>query len=90
MHSHDPEGFQLREPTSKRIHHVPQAVIGVHHWWADDSHDKLNKIGFPVWAIFEHATSIWLKALVVPNNCLGKVVAYLFLCTVEEQGGLVH
>ncbi|KAG6866887.1 hypothetical protein C0993_007386 [Termitomyces sp. T159_Od127] len=88
MHAHDPEGFQLREPTSKCIHRVAQAPIGVHHQWAADGHDKLNKIGFPIWGIFEHATSVWLKVSVVPNNRLGKVVAYLFLCAVEEHEGI--
>ncbi|KAF8224364.1 hypothetical protein L208DRAFT_1381107 [Tricholoma matsutake] len=47
-----------------------------------DGHDK---IGFPVWAVVDDATGKWLDdAYVVPNNWLGEVIGYLFLCLVEK------
>lgn len=45
-------------------------------------------IGFPVWAIVDDATGQWLDAWVVPSNRMGGVVLYLFLCAVEDVGGM--
>ena len=88
MHMHDDPGFELREPTSKRIHRVPKYPLGIHQRWAADGHDKLYKIGFPIYAIVDDATSKWLGAWVAPSNHLGDVVAYVFLDTVEKYQGL--
>ncbi|KZP09081.1 hypothetical protein FIBSPDRAFT_914137 [Athelia psychrophila] len=44
-------------------------------------HDKLYKIGLPIWAK-------WLGAWVVTSNHIGKIIVYLFLCLVEKFGGL--
>lgn len=88
MHVQDAEGFHLREPTSKKIHHVKKAPIGIHERWSGDRHDKLNCIGFPIWAIVDNATSKWLGAWVVPSNRLGTVVGYLFLDLIERIGGM--
>ena len=52
-----------------------------------DGHDKLYKIGFPIWAIVDDATSKWLGAWVVPSNRMGNVIAYLWLCAVQKYGG---
>ncbi|KAG6855328.1 hypothetical protein H0H87_004908 [Tephrocybe sp. NHM501043] len=90
MHDHDSEGFELREPTGKRIHRVKKFPIGIHHRWSADGHDKLYKIGFPVWAIVEDATSKWLNAWVVPSNRTGDIIAYLWLCNVEKYGERFH
>lgn len=87
MHMHDDEGFELREPSSKRVLRVPKYPLGIHQRWAADGHDKLYKIGFPIYGIVDDATSKWLGAWVVPNNRLGDVVAYLFLETVEKYQG---
>ncbi|KAG6885793.1 hypothetical protein C0992_004893 [Termitomyces sp. T32_za158] len=62
MHNHDAEGFVLCNPTSKRVFRVKKFPVGIHHCWAADGHDKLYKIGFPIWAIIEDATSNWLDA----------------------------
>ena len=87
MHTHDSEAFATREPTAKRIHRVKKHPIGIHQRWSADGHDKLYKIGFPIWAIVDDATSKWLGAWVVPSNRMGNVVAYLWLCAVEKYGG---
>ncbi len=87
MHTHDGDAFALRDPTAKRILRVKKYPIGIHARWAADGHDKLYKIGFPIWAIIEDATGKWLGAWVVPSNRTGNIVAYLWLCTVEKHKG---
>ncbi|KAJ7580940.1 hypothetical protein C8J56DRAFT_1057911 [Mycena floridula] len=56
MHTHDPKGFDGRESTAKRIFCVPKVPLGIHHCWAGDGHDKLYKIGFPIWAACDTLT----------------------------------
>jgi len=87
MHEEDPEGFDFRSPTAKKIQRFPKHPIGINERWAGDGHDKLNKIGIMIWAVVDDATSKWLGAWVVPNNRLGVVVAYLALSLIEEMGG---
>lgn len=87
MHMHAPEGFDKREPTAKKIFRVKKVPVGVHERWAGDGHDKLYKIGFAIWAVVDDATGRWLGAWVVPSNRMGDIVAYLFLCLVEEYKG---
>jgi hypothetical protein len=87
MHAFDPDGFENREPGSKKIIRVKKCPIGIHERWAGDGHDKLYSIGFPIWGVVDDATSRWLGAWVVPSNRMGSVVAYLFLCLVEDIGG---
>ncbi|KAF8952860.1 hypothetical protein BDZ97DRAFT_1909005 [Flammula alnicola] len=88
MHIHDAEAFLAREPGAKRIHRVPKAPIGIHERWAGDGHDKLYKIGFPIWAVVDDATGKYLGAWVVPSNRMGDIIGYLFLCLVERYKGL--
>ena len=88
MQIHDNDGFDKRDPTSKKIHCELKVPIGVNEWWSADGHDKLYGIGFPVWAIVDNATGWWLDAWVVPSNHMGGVVLYLFLCAVEDVGGM--
>jgi hypothetical protein len=38
--------------------------------------------------IVDDATGQWLDAWVVPSNRMGGVVLYLFLCAVEDVGGM--
>lgn len=87
MHLHDADAFLAREPGAKRIHRVPKAPIGVHERWSGDGHDKLYKIGFPIWAVVDDATARWLAAWVVPSNRMGDVIGYLFLCLVLKYKG---
>jgi hypothetical protein len=87
MHTHDNDAFASREPTAKHIFRVPKHPIGIHQRWSADGHDKLYKIGFPIWAIVDDATGRWLDGWVVPSNRMGDIVAYLFLCAVEKYGG---
>ena len=87
MHEQDPEGFDFRSPTAKKIQRFPKCPIGINERWAGDGHDKLNKIGIAIWAVVDDATSKWLGAWVVPSNRLGAVVAYLGLSLIEEKGG---
>ncbi|KAF8524527.1 hypothetical protein JB92DRAFT_2827010 [Gautieria morchelliformis] len=72
MHLHDPVGFELRP----------------HHEWSRDGHDKLTKIGFPVWDLRDVWSGQWLGIWVVPNNCLKLAIAYLYLSLVETLGGM--
>lgn len=87
MHVHDPEGFEKRSPSAKKIRRITKGPIGIHERWAAGSYDKLNKIGFPIWAIVDVATGKWLGAWVVPSDRLNETVAYLFLSCVEQYGG---
>lgn len=87
MHLHDNDAFEGREPFAKRVHRVPKYPIGIHEQWSGDGHDKLYKIGFPIWAMVDNATGKWLGAWVVPSNRMGEIVAYLFLCLVEKYEG---
>ena len=87
MHTHVPEGFAKRDPTAKKIFRVAKVPLGIHERWSCDGHDKLYKIGFPVYAIVDDATSKWLGAWIVPSNRVGFIIGYLFLCLVEEYEG---
>ena len=87
MHAHDDAGFKHRDLTAKKVLQFPKVPLGIHEHWGGDGHDKLYKIGFPIWAMVDDATGRWLGAWVVPSNRMGEIVAYLFLCCVEEYGG---
>lgn len=88
MHTHDPTGFIKQDPTAKRIHREPKVPLGINERWSADGHDKLNGIGFPVWVIVDDAVGKWLGIWVVPSNRLGHIIAYLYLETVENVGGM--
>ncbi|KIM46705.1 hypothetical protein M413DRAFT_440291 [Hebeloma cylindrosporum] len=88
MHTHDEDGFTMRDPSSKRILRVVKSNIGIHERWSGDGHDKLYSIGFPIWAVVDEATTKWLGAWVVPSNRLGDVVGYLCLLLIEKFGGM--
>ncbi len=88
MHDHNPDGFVQRGPNAKKVLRVPKNPIGINERWSADGHDKLYKIGFPVWAVVDDATARWLDAWVVPSNRMGDIIAYLFLCLVEKLGGV--
>jgi hypothetical protein len=87
MHTQDEEGFHLREPTAKKIPRSRKNPIGIHERWSGDGHDKLNSIGFPIWAVVDEATSKWLGGWVLPSNRLGIIIGYVYLCLVEHYGG---
>ncbi|KAJ6579720.1 hypothetical protein DFH09DRAFT_862317, partial [Mycena vulgaris] len=87
MQEHDHDSFAGREPTAKKIFRVAKYPIGIHHRWACDGHDKLYKIGLPVWAIVDDATGKILKGRVVPSNRMGDIIVFLFLCLVAMFGG---
>ena len=88
MHLHDPEGFQSRDPGAKRIRRAVAVPIGIHEQWSGDGHDKLYRIGFPIWAVTDAATTRILGAWVVPSNRMGEIIGYLFLLLVEEYKGM--
>ena len=87
MHKLDPEAFAGRAPTAKKIHRVPMVALGIHHCWSADGHDKLNKIGFLVWAIRDMWSGKWLGIWVVPDNRLKVVITYLYLSLIEKYSG---
>ena len=90
MHAHDGEGFDMREPTAKKIRHFPKHPLGINERWAGDGHDKLYRIGFPIWAVVDDATSKFLGAWVLPSNRTGKSIAYCFLDLVDKLGGKIN
>jgi hypothetical protein len=87
MQELDPGAFASRAPTAKKIHRVPIVAMGPHHWWSADGHEKLNKIRFPVWAIWDVWSGKWLGIWVVLDNCLKMVIAHLYLKLIKEMGG---
>lgn len=88
MRTYDPEGFTLREPKVKRIHRTALISIGPHEYWSMDGHDKLTRIGFPVYGIRDVWSGKWLGLWTVPNNRLKNIIAYLYLSLVEEVEGM--
>ena len=52
MWKQDPEGFAICEPAvSKKVLRTPLVALGPHHEWSADGHDKLSKLGFPIYGI---------------------------------------
>ncbi|KAJ7214151.1 hypothetical protein C8J57DRAFT_1601861 [Mycena rebaudengoi] len=88
LHTRDSDSFEGREPMAKKIHRVPKFPLGIHQRWAGDGHDKLYKLGYPIWAMVDDATAKILRAWVVPSNRMGDIIAYMFLCLAEEYGGV--
>ncbi|KAF9060796.1 hypothetical protein BDP27DRAFT_1429663 [Rhodocollybia butyracea] len=84
----DPEGFQARDPTAKKIKRSVLVCLGPHHEWSGNGHDKLSAIGFPIWGVRDIRSGKWLGLWVVPNNRLKDTVGYLFLKLVHEYGGM--
>jgi hypothetical protein len=87
MHVLEPEAFAGREPAAKKVHQVALVALGPHHQWSGDGHDKLVKIGFPVWGIRDMWEGKWLGLWTVPDNRLKVTIAYLYLSLVADLGG---
>ncbi|TFK51655.1 hypothetical protein OE88DRAFT_1628795 [Heliocybe sulcata] len=88
MRALDPKGFEIRDPTAKKVHRVPVVCLGPNHKWTGDGHDKLAEIGFPIWGMRDVWSGKWLGLWVVPSNRYKVTVAYLYLCLVETYGGI--
>ncbi|KIJ53062.1 hypothetical protein M422DRAFT_243033 [Sphaerobolus stellatus SS14] len=86
MQFQDPEGFQLRDPISKRIKRRALVNISIHEEWSGDGHDKLKRIGLAIYGVCNVWSGKWLGLWGVPDNRLKDVVAYLWLTLVEEYG----
>jgi hypothetical protein len=89
MHKHNPAGFEIRQPYAKKILRFPKHPIGPNERWAADGHDKLNQIGYPIYAFVDDATSKILGLYIVPDNRNVDIVAYCYLDVVEKQGGML-
>jgi hypothetical protein len=87
MHVEEPDGFRLCEPTMKKIKRGVLTSLGPHHEWSSDGHDKLVKLGFPIWGIRDKWSGKWLGLWVVPNNRYQEAIAYLYLSLVAELAG---
>ena len=87
MWMHDLGSFAIRELPSRKIHKVMLISIRPHEQWSKDRYDKLCKIGFPVYGIRNVWSGKQLDLWVVPNNQLKTIIAYLYLCLIEEQSG---
>jgi hypothetical protein len=88
MRVQDPDGFAIREPSAgKKVFRVALVSIGPHHEWSADGHDKLSRLGFPIWGICDKWSSKWLGLWVVPNNRLKVAIGYLYLSLVKKLGG---
>jgi len=70
MHVLEPEAFAGQEPTAKKVHRVALVALGPHHQWSGDRHDKLVKIGFPVWGIRDMWEGKWLGLWTILDNAL--------------------
>jgi hypothetical protein len=66
----DPEGFEHREPKARKVNRTPLTARGPNHEWLGDGHDKLARLGFPIWGIRDKWSGKWLGLWVVPNNRL--------------------
>ncbi|KIK79777.1 hypothetical protein PAXRUDRAFT_160336 [Paxillus rubicundulus Ve08.2h10] len=86
MRIHEPDGFALQEPTAKKISRSSLVSLGPHHEWSGDGHDKLNVVGFPIWAARDVFSGKWLGMWVVPNNHCGNTITYLYLSLVHQYG----
>ncbi|THH28069.1 hypothetical protein EUX98_g6112 [Antrodiella citrinella] len=88
MRAVDAEGFELRKPKTKKPRRTGLVSLGPHHEWSADGHDKLSRIGFPIYGFRDVCTAKFLKLLALPNNRLKLAIAYLYLMVVKEQGGV--
>ncbi|KAJ7833023.1 hypothetical protein B0H14DRAFT_3087727 [Mycena olivaceomarginata] len=88
MQTHNLAGFTAREPTAKKTFRVQKFPLGIHERWSGDRHDKLYKIGLPIWMMVDDTTGKVLKAWVVPSNHMGDIITDLFLCLAEKYGGV--
>lgn len=88
MHCQDPGGFELHDPTAKKVAREPLVALGPHHEWSADGHDKLASIGFPIWGVCDKWSGKWLGLWVVLNNRLKTAIAHLYLSTIESIGGM--
>ncbi|KAJ7783955.1 hypothetical protein DFH07DRAFT_727199, partial [Mycena maculata] len=79
MQEHDKDSFALREPTAKKVFRVAKYPIGIHQRWLCDGHDKMYKIGYPIWAIVDDATGKILKAWVVPSNRIRDIIGHMYI-----------
>ncbi|KAG1871660.1 hypothetical protein F4604DRAFT_1881097 [Suillus subluteus] len=84
----EPEGFMARQPTSKKLSWKPLVVLGPHHEWSGDGHNKLTQISFPIWGIHDVWSGKWLGIWVLPNNRLKDAIAYLYLSLCYQLGGI--
>ena len=52
MQKQDPEGFAIHEPAvGKKVLRSPLVALNPHHEWSADGHNKLSKLGFPIYGI---------------------------------------
>ncbi|KAG1802206.1 uncharacterized protein HD556DRAFT_1429779 [Suillus plorans] len=65
---------------------MPLVVLGPHHEWSGNGHDKLTQIGFPIWVIRDIWSGKWLSIHVLPNNRLKDAIAYLYLSLCYQLG----
>ena len=87
----DPEGFDLRRPSSQK-HRIgaptpPVVFRGPHKEWSGIGLEKLSDIGFSIWGIRDVWSGKWLGLWVIPSSNLKTSVAYLYLKLVKQFGG---
>ncbi|KAG6835988.1 hypothetical protein H0H93_012470 [Arthromyces matolae] len=78
MKAHDPEGFEKRTPGARKIVRVLKVPLGIHERWSCDGHDKLYKIGLPLYGFVDEATGAWLYADVAPSNRQNIIIGEIF------------
>lgn len=84
----DPEGFQKRHPSAKKVIRTQLTSSGPDDEWCGDGHDKLNKIGIGIYGVRDKFSGYWLGLWAVPCNWYKDVIAYLYLSLVEEKKGV--
>jgi len=68
MLQHEPEEFERRDPGAKRIPRNLAVLIGIHERLSGDGHDKLYKIGFPIWAVLDFGSGMYLASQKKQNS----------------------
>jgi len=84
----DPVAVLYRRLGSKKRTRVSLTADGPHHQWSIDGHDKLTKLGMPIYGIRDKWTGYLISLEIVPNNRRSATVAQLYLNCVLEYGGI--
>ncbi|KZT53195.1 hypothetical protein CALCODRAFT_413449, partial [Calocera cornea HHB12733] len=85
----DPGSALVRAPGKhKKVHRTSLWSLGPSEEWSGDGHDKLARIGLPIWGLRDKATRRVLGLWVVPNSRIRIVPAALYLRVVRDVGGV--
>ncbi|EJU02686.1 hypothetical protein DACRYDRAFT_99739 [Dacryopinax primogenitus] len=84
----DADNVLARTPGQQHLQKSSLWTIGPSEEWSGDGHDKLARMGLPIWGLRDKASWRLLGLWVVPNSHILQVPAVLFLQTVLAVGGV--